>query len=273
MNSDQIKETELNILKFFDYLCRKHSLTYSLAYGTCLGAVRHDGFIPWDDDIDVMMPRYDYDKFIEIAKSLEGKYKVYGQAMGNSYHQYIKLVDTGTTCHESYVRDTYSIGLWIDVFPLDAVNTQSSDYKKTVRRVKNKHQLLNFFEQLAIGNPLEGSSSQAILLKRILNPLSSRFDPVKISTEQDNNARSITTRTLDGGSNDAWAIICENLNATSFIYPNSMLFPTKSHAFEDGMFPIPNNCDAYLRECYGNWRELPPESERHAHFPDAYYLD
>ena len=69
LSSDEIKRIELSIMKELDRICREHGLTYSLAYGTALGAVRHGGFIPWDDDIDIVMPRPDYDRLLSLFKN------------------------------------------------------------------------------------------------------------------------------------------------------------------------------------------------------------
>ena len=88
-----IKKVCLNILIEFDKICKKNNLRYSLAYGTAIGAVRHSGYIPWDDDIDVMMPREDYDKLLRLFSN-DSNYKLLCDSMPDYYYQYSKMIDS-----------------------------------------------------------------------------------------------------------------------------------------------------------------------------------
>lgn len=108
-NIKEIQKLELDILKEFHEFCIKHDLVYSLMGGTMLGAVRHEGFIPWDDDIDVSMPRPDYDKFIDLTRNnLSNIYEVYSVETRKDYiHPFAKIVDNRTVLFEKNVRDKY----------------------------------------------------------------------------------------------------------------------------------------------------------------------
>lgn len=122
---NDLQKVELNILKTFVEFCDKNDLQYFLVGGSALGAVRHNGFIPWDDDVDVAMPRKDYDKFIELGKK-EFTGDIFLQTWEtdpNYPYNFAKLRDSRTT----YVESTYKFtrmnhGAWIDVFPLDGIS-------------------------------------------------------------------------------------------------------------------------------------------------------
>lgn len=97
LTSSEIKKAELDILIAFDEFCREHKLRYFLSSGTLLGAIRHKGFIPWDDDIDVSMPRPDYEKFYELTKfnPIQKKFitSVYRKCLNKTYFPFMKIVD------------------------------------------------------------------------------------------------------------------------------------------------------------------------------------
>ena len=130
---DEMKHIELDMMKEIHAFCLAHNITYSLGYGTLLGAVRHKGFIPWDDDIDLIMPRPDYDTFIQSFQSEH--YRVVSSSVDPAYgYPYAKVYDTRTFLHEE-LRHTYpDMGVFIDIFPVDGLppdrKQQESFYKR-----------------------------------------------------------------------------------------------------------------------------------------------
>ncbi|MGN1420915.1 MAG: phosphorylcholine transferase LicD [Eubacterium sp.] len=137
MTLDEIKETELNILKRFDQICRDNGLEYSLAFGTMLGAVRHKGFIPWDDDIDVLMKRSDYEKLMKL-KYEDEKYEIKSYRYSKNYfYPFSKMVDKSTYIFEDW-RAEKDMGVYIDIFPLDYVNVQGTEeeIKQKLEKIK-----------------------------------------------------------------------------------------------------------------------------------------
>ena len=124
---NRIWNVEIEILDVFDKVCRDNNLKYSLAYGTLLGAVRHQGFIPWDDDIDVMMPRKDYDRLLEIWNSqVTNEYIIQNYKTDFDYtNNFSKIRKNHTTFlqSEDEKNKKYHKGLFIDVFPIDRVAT------------------------------------------------------------------------------------------------------------------------------------------------------
>lgn len=119
MTLDEQKQVMLNILIVFASFCEQHHLEYFLDAGTLIGAVRHKGFIPWDDDIDVCMPMKDYDRFVDIMKSRNGKLTdhVLVEFPENILYPYLKISDTRTILIEFPEQNPMEVGVYIDVFP------------------------------------------------------------------------------------------------------------------------------------------------------------
>ena len=136
MNDFQAKLLE--ILKAFIAVCDKHNLRWQMCAGSVLGAVRHKGFIPWDDDVDVMMPREDYNKFIKLQKEFEGTpYFIQTWRSDPHYtYNYAKLRDSSTTFIENfYVNHRINHGLWVDIFPIDGMSKEVKDRKKLGKKL------------------------------------------------------------------------------------------------------------------------------------------
>ncbi len=121
MNLKEVQDVGLEILIFLDSFCRKHNIKYSLTYGSLIGAVRHKGFIPWDDDIDVMMLRDDYERFCELWVDNDD-YKLFCPQRKNIFTPLSRICEMKKTlCIPRKPLFTESTGLWIDIFPIDYV--------------------------------------------------------------------------------------------------------------------------------------------------------
>jgi lipopolysaccharide cholinephosphotransferase len=123
---NELQKKQLEILKEFDRVCRENNLTYFANGGTCIGAIRHNGFIPWDDDVDVMMPREDYEKLLKLQNPWSDS-KYFLQTFRTDKHyvlNFAKLRDSSTTYLESlFYNIRQNHGVWIDIFPLDGIST------------------------------------------------------------------------------------------------------------------------------------------------------
>ena len=136
---NDLQKCQLEILKAFIAVCEKHNLTYYLVGGTALGAVRHKGFIPWDDDIDVGLPREDYEKFIKLQNEFVGtKYFIQTFETDPKYiYNYAKLRDSSTTYIENFYK-TFQMnhGVWVDIFPIDGMSMEDVPAEKLAKKVK-----------------------------------------------------------------------------------------------------------------------------------------
>ena len=130
MSTEEIKNIELELHLYVDSVCRKNGIHYSLMFGTLLGAVRHGGFIPWDDDVDICVPMPEYDRLIEILQK-ENKYLIRCDTLEPDYYYWhAKLVDPRTLAIEPFRPSDPQMGVWIEIFPVCGVpeNREAIDF-------------------------------------------------------------------------------------------------------------------------------------------------
>ena len=147
--SPEIWEAELELLKFFTNICEKENIKYFASGGTCLGAVRHQGFIPWDDDIDIEMLRSDFEKFKQVvSKYLPSYYEFQEVGTGERYYEtgLAKIRDSRTTCFTKWdyprLKDNWNCGVFLDIFPLDALPNDLKERKAFITEVEAKRKYL-----------------------------------------------------------------------------------------------------------------------------------
>lgn len=144
INVTELKKIQLDLLKTFACYCEENNLTYYLAYGTLIGAVRHKGYIPWDDDIDVMMPRNDYEKLISCFNidNIRSDVAVVSHEIDYDYYlPFAKLINTNTVIKEDINID-YELGVYIDVFPIENLGNDKRRAAKIIRRAFCYNELL-----------------------------------------------------------------------------------------------------------------------------------
>lgn len=133
----EIQKIELDILIFLKEICEQNGLSYGLTSGTLLGAIRHGGFIPWDDDIDIVMPRQDYENLIKIMKNHAGKYKLLSPYSTQDYvYEYCKMIDDTTVLIENPETTAIPLSVYIDIFPVDGVPEDVDKRQKLFRKLK-----------------------------------------------------------------------------------------------------------------------------------------
>lgn len=273
MDIKEIKEVWnarlMDNLKAFIDICQRHDLRWYCCGGTSIGAVRHNGIIPWDDDIDVMMPRPDYDRLLEIAKTEmphlqhgigKNKYEIITPYNDSDYPLYFaKISDTTTTIVEERERPCV-IGLFVDIFPLDATDDDTQEAIKTKARYAKLLNKLNaistrntFGEYIALlKDPKEWgrfaiktaawfcrSTIRKALIKK-MDAISHRFDWDK--------ARNVAVHTGSYGERE--------------VFPKEWLGKGSTHKFEDIEVMLPEQYDTYLRHFFNDYMQLPPVEQR-----------
>ena len=245
------------LTKYFD----DNGLTYYVVGGTMLGAVRHKGFIPWDDDIDVALPRPDYERLISMRKEIAGKYKLETPYDDNPDYVYTfcKLYDTETTLIER-LRHDVKRGVYIDVFPLDGVGKTYDEALAFTKSVDRKNMFL-MTQVCAIRKERKWYKNAALVLSRCL-PIDAKKLSVKIdrTAKQKDYDESVYVANLNGAYREK-EIVEKRIFGTPTAYP-----------FEDITVKGPELYEEFLTHIYGDWRKLPPEEKRGVQH-DFAYLD
>lgn len=263
-DNKQIQKMEIDILNFVTELCEKNQLTYYLAGGTLLGAIRHNGFIPWDNDVDIAMPRADYKKLCALFDNIKNsRYKIYKIEKNNDcYIPFFKIVDSYTRLYEK-TRGIYSdnMGLFIDVFPIDGIeNNEMKSIKKLRRIIKWTYRVTNcntFPDELSTKKKMIRVVWYIIFCK-ILNR-EKIFEYLNKKMEE-----------IPFGSTE-YVVSTFGARMEKEIIEYSAFAQIIQVEFEGRMYNAPIGYDKYLTQMYGDYMKLPPESERVApHDIDVY---
>lgn len=243
-------QTELfQMLKSFHEVCIKNKLTYYMVCGTFLGAVRHKGFIPWDDDVDVGMPRKDYDKFCKLAKKiLPQNYEIryYQNSKGLHYH-FVKLMKSDSTLIERNLKKGNVGGLYIDVFPLDNLDDYSFLGKIRSKSIWFLHSLERYHCT---------TERKPSLLKDCIH-LFSKIVPLA-------GINFVLEKLLTCNNNEKSNFICNYLAGWSEkeVLPRSVWGKPTFYKFENAEFYGPEQAEKYLTKVYGNYMQPPPVKDR-----------
>lgn len=260
---DEIKDIELDLLCKFDIFCKQHNLTYSLAYGTLLGAIRHKDFIPWDDDIDVMMPRKDYEKLFELLDNGEvvaDYIKHLTNSMPGYYYHFGKLYNDKTVARmENNVTEH---GIWLDVFPVD--NVPNSHFSAKIFHIKAR-MMRNMI--IAGTTDFSDKKNKKYRTKKFLKFLTDVVGIDKISQKlnlyvQKNNKKTMNNVSIVHGQYD-----------TNADLPYSTYFPTILKPFRGKQFPVSNGWDTILKGMYGDYMVIPDKDHQQTHYLKAFYKE
>ena len=248
-----IQQKELSILSAIHEICERNNIDYWLDGGTCLGAVRHGGFIPWDDDIDIAMRKEDLPRFAEAAKRElpEGLFLQTEETDPTDPHPMMKIRDTNSLLVE-YNDDfskPYQKGLYVDVFPMVPYpNISRKLCRQIAKGYCRAYNIMRKPQRISLRAVAEyiwfgAKRSYFYLLWRILH----------------------ATRKKDFFSNVL------NQCGYGIMHRKENIFPTKPITFNGKIFRGPANPDAYLTEIYGNYMQLPPKDKRKGH--SAFYIE
>ena len=254
---------QLEILQEFDRICKKNSIPYQLIAGTLLGAIRHNGFIPWDDDVDVCLLREDYERFLEACKTdLSNQYFLQNCFTDpQSIVQFAKIRKNGTIFKGEHL-DVYSQhqGIWIDIFPLDNVKPNTL--------VGLFHLLsITFWYMMSISS-IKGRANQS---KNIIKKLfgNCAYVITRVYPKQKCDAKvqralkrfsQIETKYVNSLSNGI-----TKAKFQMHLRRKDTFMKTIDWQFENYKFPVPENYDEVLSQNFGNYLELPPSESQKPH--------
>ena len=257
---EELKNIELDLLLYFRDLCEEHGWLYSITGGTLLGAVRHGGFIPWDDDIDVHMPREDYNKLIQYFNNHDTKYKLLSIETDESYgYLFAKLINPNTVMVEEHAnRGGSDIGVYIDIFPVDGVGNTYDEACSTFSKDAMSRELLvasnwkEFFRSKTHKWYIEPIRLCMFILSRFFNP---NKLAKKIQSHQNKYCNQ----------NSKYYTVLSGAYRKKEIMPRETYFEFTKLSFEGHDFNAYKDYDSLLNSLYGDYMILPPENKRHTH--------
>ena len=266
---EEMKKIELRTMEQIDSICKAEGFRYSLCGGTLLGAVRHKGFIPWDDDIDIFMPRKDYDAFVKYCVENETPFALLCTETNSDYgYIYAKAIAKDTVIVEKTAnRRHIDLGVFVDVFPVDGMGKDLKDAKKNFNKTRFLRELLvasnwkTFFRSKTRSIIYEPIRFAFFLMSRFARP-DKLIDKIQKAS-----------RKIDFDS----SVYAGNLGGT-YRFRETMETSVQNEftelEFEGRKFSAIKNYDSYLKNLYGDYMQLPPEEKRITHHMfDAYYKD
>lgn len=257
----EIHQASLNVLKDLDRFCRENSIRYYVFFGTLIGAVRHKGFIPWDDDIDVIMLRSDYDKFLE-EYSQRGKYRVVNYKTEPKCPFMISRVSDDSYSLYSKYGPNYKIGAFVDVYPFDFIGENLSQIARKARYTqKFSSRLTKSLERNVFGvikDTHNGIKKWLLLLAYIIPKMMGcgyyrrkLLDLLDIDSKNKTDCKYVGCVLWDLTKESAFDI--------------ELLEETVDLEFENMMVMAPAKYDFILSQIYGDYMKIPPESEQISH--------
>ncbi len=256
----RLKKIEIELLDELERVCQKYHLTYFLFGGTLLGAVRHGGFIPWDDDVDVVMPRADLQRLIQIAETaFDSKFFLQTAETEAAYPLMVaKLRRNGTVFEELAMENTGSHkGVFIDIFPMDQIDASNAS------KVEKRRSAIAFLTTVIcyLCGYDYGISGKMKVIAKFLG----LFGVKQLKKKR----LALMTRDNANPNIDTVTVFASNYGWKKQLFSKSVYFPPGTTVFEGRNFPAPHNTDAFLTQIYGDYMQLPPLEKRVTRHPIA----
>ena len=262
ISEDELKKRELSILLEAKKFCENKHLKYYLAGGTLLGAIRHKGFIPWDDDIDICMPRKDYEYFVKnffCEKNLE----IRSNLLNNLDAPFAKIVDLNTIIDSKFDESEVNKHLWIDIFPVDGLSENLEEVKKIYDKC-NFYRTILLLADAKLG---EGTTTFRKYTKYILKPLAKLYGRKRCVDKIEQIAKSNPYETSKYVGAVTWGLygIGERMLKSEFEKSVEV-------EFEGHKFPTFSCWDSYLKGLYGDYMKIPASKDVKSHDIQVYSL-
>ena len=251
----QVQNLQYEMLVELDELLRRHEIDYVLGGGTLLGAVRHQGFIPWDDDIDIMMLRGEYEHMLDIISEAELKTdrRLISNRDRSFARHYARYVRTDYRKRIEGFREDDCPWPGIDIFPIDFVPEDSREFRRQVKTIQRLRKLL----LISVTENGAGKTRMRSAIKSVVRPAVRRYGSYRIIEKIEKNAKKYD----DGTSREFIAGIC-GMYGLREKWKYADYLPRMMLKFESATFPAPKNYHIYLSNLYGDYMKLPPENKR-----------
>ena len=257
----QFKSKLLEVLKFTIYFLEKHSLRWFVGQGSCIGAVRHHGLIPWDDDVDLLMPRDDYDKLISLGEEMKGTgYELVSWKSHDAMIPFAKIVNRNTTIWEIKYHP-YVSGVFVDIFPMDLSAKRKVDilkdlghYDNILRKYRSSMTSYSWKDIFELGVHHRLFFLREGILSKFTRRYKFKYLQKLQNLEKENNSSDGNLFVLFSAS---FVYAYEKEIFKKEWFSDYVLMP-----FEDTEVRVPVGYDEYLRHVYGDYMKLPPVEKR-----------
>lgn len=254
----------LRMLLDLQYVCEKHDITFMLGGGSALGAVRHHGFIPWDDDLDINMPRADYERFKAVfSQEMGHEYDMSAPNTGHVVYSFMKIYKKGTVCREAFDALQYD-GLWIDIFPIDY--TPNSLLRRKIKGYFSD--FLHFIGASLLISQHENDSTKEMYQQNSTRRL--RYFVAlflgKILPFDASYVINYFDRFVQGTQSEYMTVPTGRNHYQGETLPTSAFIPTKKISFEGVEVPVSKRVEQYLTHLYGDYMQIPPVEKREKHY-------
>lgn len=254
---DELKAISLEILDKVHEFCQENNITYFLSYGTLIGAIRHKGYIPWDDDIDIIMPRPDYDRFLKLFNGKYDHLEVLAPELNLQFYMpYANVCDKRTILDEGIdSHHGIEMGIKIDIFPIDGVPDDDASFIELTKKInklrwilgKKKQNIRDTFKYRGFVSAFKQLICAIFLIPISYSSVQKKIRSLAISNNYDH------CKTVDA--------IVFNLNGDTRV-PKRILEDSVLVDFEGKKFRAMKEYDFFLRTIYGDYMQLPPEEKR-----------
>ncbi|MBQ5810450.1 MAG: LicD family protein [Clostridia bacterium] len=265
LSLSEIKQIELDILDRFSDYCKQNDIKYFLAYGTLLGAVKYKGFIPWDDDIDVIVPREDYDRFIRSFPAEDALELLCRERHSGYVLPFAKLSDPSTIIKGQIAIKDYEYGVHIDIFPLDGWNDSEAIAQKDRHKIRVASRALG----MAVSKFNPGRTLLRSVVKRVWIGLAHLKGYKNAQAKMDKEIRSALK---NAGKKHSGCVVWP-IHGKGEVLPADVFDDAVSVEFEGRVLPAPAGYEKYLHSIYGDFeKELPKDQQVSHHRVKAYKI-
>lgn len=266
LSIQEIKAIEVDILSVFAEFCDSNNLKYFLSYGTLLGAIRHKGFIPWDDDIDITMPRDDYDK---LQSLLEEKNNLFNDHIElktpdskNYQYQFCKIIDNKTLAYEKNMKDRYKTSIWIDIFPIDKIPSDPGEQEQFISKLLKMRKFYFYTIEKKLNGEGIFKHIKYTIVKTVMTPIYQLINQKKRIAKLAKKYQNLNTD---------YRFFSLNGDSYKTVFKESLLNEQTVVTFENREFKTFKDYDTILTQIFGDYMKLPPLDQRIPHGFLAYY--